>query len=160
MSHQRAMCQSVPLRLPLTLTVKGSVCLTWTRLLKWLSLIIHIPAGTWVGAHSLSGESLSSECWHHCRSSVQIGGTRWTLDQSSIGSWLPAERWQQAIYLFSTFSKVSVICLAGSLSLSTVVLHVLFDCVDQIYPWKPCCNTLPSVSSDSWTEDGPLLPSK
>lgn len=55
----------------------------------------------------------------------------------------PAECWQQPIYLFSTFPKVSVICLAGRLSLSTAVL---FDCVVQIYPGKPLQQQPVSVS--------------
>lgn len=59
---------------------------------------------------------------------------------------LPAECWQQPIYLFSTFPKVSVICLAGSLSRSTAVLRVLFDCVVQIYPGKPLQQQPVSVS--------------
>ena len=42
---------------------------------------------------------------------------------------MPAERWQQLIYLSSTFPKVSVICLAGSLSLSLLLYYMYFSIV-------------------------------
>lgn len=56
------------------------------------------------------------DCHRHF--SVQIWGTRWTSNQRWIGAGLPP------VYLFATFLKVSVICLAGSSSLSELVYNV------------------------------------